>query len=86
MIIVTGGAGMIGSNLIKALNLSGEKEIILVDDLTNGQKVSNISDLIIQDYIDKDNFIEQISSGEFFQDAKIVFHLGACSSDYKLGW
>ena len=80
MIIVTGGAGMIGSNLIKALNLSGEKEIILVDDLTNGQKVSNISDLIIQDYIDKDNFIEQISSGEFFQDAKIVFHLGACSA------
>ena len=80
MIIVTGGAGMIGSNLIKALNSSGEENIILVDDLTNGKKVVNISDLKIYDFIDKNSFIEKIINDKYFEDSKIIFHLGACSA------
>jgi ADP-L-glycero-D-manno-heptose 6-epimerase len=52
-IIVTGGAGMIGSNIIEGLNKSGHKDIIVVDHLKNGGKFRNISDLDISDYYDK---------------------------------
>ena len=46
-IIVTGGAGMIGSNIIEGLNKSGHNDIIVVDHLKNGGKFRNISDLDI---------------------------------------
>ena len=62
MIIVTGGAGFIGSNLIRALNERGESNILLVDHLVNGRKMLNIADLNIADYMDKSEFIEQIKS------------------------
>ena len=56
MIVVTGGAGFIGSNLIAALNLRGRRDVILVDDLSDTAKIQNISDLTMTDYIDKDHF------------------------------
>lgn len=65
MIIVTGGAGFIGSNLIHALNHQGENDILLVDDLTNGHKMENIADLNIADYMDKQDFIERLSNPNF---------------------
>lgn len=79
MILVTGGAGFIGSNIIKALNATGEKDIIVVDDLTDGSKFNNLVDLEIQDYIDKDDFLDYLAEGAF-DPFKAVFHEGACSS------
>lgn len=76
MIIVTGGAGFIGSNIIKALNDRGQDNIIVVDDLTDGTKFSNLVDLRFADYIDKDDFLQQID--KFVITA--IFHQGACSS------
>ncbi|MEI6806658.1 MAG: ADP-glyceromanno-heptose 6-epimerase [Myxococcaceae bacterium] len=74
MIVVTGGAGFIGSNLIKHLNQRGEKNILLIDCLKNGRQVSNIADLDIVDYLDKKIF--EISK---FNHVRAVFHQGACS-------
>jgi ADP-L-glycero-D-manno-heptose 6-epimerase len=80
MIVVTGGAGFIGSNLIRALNQRGERNILLVDNLTNGQKMHNIADLDIADYMDKSEFLEKIDVAHFFDGVRAVFHQGACSS------
>ena len=79
MIVVTGGAGFIGSNIVKGLNDLGHKDILVVDDLTDGTKFSNLADLDIADYMDKDEFIAEIISGENL-DIDVIFHQGACSS------
>jgi ADP-L-glycero-D-manno-heptose 6-epimerase len=79
MIIVTGGAGMIGSNIVHALNAAGRDDIIVVDDLTDGRKFRNLVGARMFDYLDKDNFIEKIGSGSMDQ-CEVVFHQGACSS------
>ncbi len=80
MIIVTGGAGMIGSNIIKALNEQGINDILVVDNLKNGKKFKNLVDLDIADYMDRDDFLVQIMSGENFGPIQAVFHEGACSA------
>jgi ADP-L-glycero-D-manno-heptose 6-epimerase len=80
MIIVTGGAGFIGSNLVRALNLRGATDILVVDNLTNGQKMHNLADLDIADYMDKAEFIAKIETPGFFKDVRAVFHQGACSA------
>ncbi len=80
MIIVTGGAGMIGSNLVKSLNEIGIKEIIIVDDLTDGKKIFNLSNLDFEDYIDKDEFLDLVMKNYTFGNIDVVFHEGACST------
>ncbi len=77
MIVVTGGAGLIGSNVIKKLNQVGVNDILVVDNLKNGKKVVNLSNLDITDYIDKLDFLEDIKSNKFNYKVKCVFHLGA---------
>ncbi len=80
MIIVTGGAGFIGSNIVHGLNARGITDILVVDDLTDGRKCLNLNDARIYDYIDKDDFLERIQAGDEFGHIDAVFHQGACSS------
>ncbi|MGR5530394.1 ADP-glyceromanno-heptose 6-epimerase [Vibrio alfacsensis] len=80
MIIVTGGAGMIGSNIVKALNEAGINDILVVDNLKNGKKFKNLVDLDITDYMDRDDFLTQIMAGDDFGPIEAVFHEGACSA------
>lgn len=79
MIVVTGGAGFIGSNIIKGLNAIGRKDIILVEDLQDGHKIHNIADLEIADYIDAYDFLDAIANHDLEAPIEAIFHQGACS-------
>lgn len=80
MIIVTGGAGLIGSNVVAALNARGRTDILVVDHLKNGRKMVNLADLNILDYMDRDDFLQAIEDGHDFGKVEAIFHLGACSA------
>ena len=81
MIVVTGGAGFIGSNLIKALNDRGREDIVIVDDLAAGRKCLNLNDCRFSDYLDKEEFRDALNSGSVARlEPSVVYHLGACSA------
>jgi nucleoside-diphosphate-sugar epimerase len=63
MFIVTGGAGFIGANLVKALNRTGVADILVVDDMTDGHKFVNLSTAEIADYADRATFREKLRDG-----------------------
>lgn len=77
--IVTGGAGLIGSNLVQALNARGETDLLLVDHLNHEGKQANLDRLKYRDYLDKNAFLKAVERNTIPQPAAI-FHLGACSS------
>jgi len=77
--IVTGAAGFIGSNLVRALNARGERDIIAVDNLTRGDKFHNLVDCDIADYFDKEDFLDALADGAFEGGIEAVLHQGACS-------
>ena len=77
--VVTGAAGFIGSNLVKALNARGESRILAVDDLTDADKFRNLVDCDIADYMDKDEFVSRLADGDFDDDIATMLHQGACS-------
>jgi ADP-L-glycero-D-manno-heptose 6-epimerase len=79
MYIVTGAAGFIGSNLVKALNARGETDIIAVDNLAQGDKFANLADCEIADYLDQDEFLAQLEDGAYENELTAILHQGACS-------
>ena len=76
MIVVTGGAGFIGSNLVKGLNDAGTDDILVVDNLTQSSKHLNLNRLHCSDYLDKDQYLERLDS---LPKPRAIFHQGACS-------
>ncbi|MDR5893655.1 MULTISPECIES: ADP-glyceromanno-heptose 6-epimerase [Halomonas] len=84
MIVVTGGAGFIGSNLVKALNERGRQDVMVVDDLSDGTKFVNLADCTLGDYLDKDDFRRRVEAELRGEPARLpeieaIFHEGACS-------
>ena len=77
-VVVTGAAGMIGSNLVHGLNAAGIDDVIAVDELTDGMKYRNLLGARLSDYFDKDEFYRRFAAGELGAVAAI-FHEGACS-------
>ena len=78
MIIVTGAAGFVGSNLVRGLNRSGERDILAVDELSDGRKFDNLVDCEIADYWDKDLFLARLNGSLGFLPRRI-YHQGACA-------
>ena len=80
MIIVTGGAGFVGSNIVKALNDKGRTDILVVDNLTNADKCRNLNGLKILDFVDKNDFADALRQGVYnYEEIDVIFHQGACS-------
>ena len=86
MIIVTGGAGFIGSNLVHELNRAGEKDILVVDNLApapnlSGPKFLNLEGAEYADYMDKREFRAAVNRGDFARhNIRAILHQGACSN------
>jgi ADP-L-glycero-D-manno-heptose 6-epimerase len=76
--VVTGAAGMIGSNLVHGLNAIGVDDVIAVDDLSDGSKYRNLAGARLSDYFDKDDFYGRFVRREFGR-VDVVLHQGACS-------
>lgn len=84
-VVVTGGAGFIGSNIVRGLNQRGITNIVVVDSLANNtQKFANLVDCEIADFIDKTDFLGLVESGFLGNNVRAVFHQGACSDTMEL--
>lgn len=80
MHIVTGGAGFIGSNLVRRLARESGEAVVVVDDLSDGRKFANLADLPVADYFDRDEFLERLDTDtKFRQGVAAILHQGACS-------
>ncbi len=79
MIIVTGGAGFIGSALIAALNKRHISDILVVDELGTDQKWKNLRNLSFSDYVEKEDLLDLITNDKLNSSLEAIFHLGACS-------
>ena len=77
--VVTGACGFIGANLVKALNERGVSDIIAVDNLKHADKFLNLTDCEIADYLDKQEFLDLVESGQLDGGVEAILHEGACS-------
>ncbi|NMC90792.1 MAG: ADP-glyceromanno-heptose 6-epimerase [Smithella sp.] len=80
MIIVTGGAGFIGSAFVWKLNCEGIEDVIVVDHLGTSDKWKNLVPLRFEDYLRKDDFFEMVCDDDVPFEVSAVVHMGACSS------
>lgn len=76
-VVVTGGAGFIGSAIVWRLNELGRDDILIVDRMDDTDKWKNLVPLRFADYLDADDFMDYLDA---FRDAEVIFHMGACSS------
>ncbi|MCE9594682.1 MAG: ADP-glyceromanno-heptose 6-epimerase [Planctomycetes bacterium] len=79
MYIVTGGAGFVGSNLVRGLNRRGITEIVIVDDLEQGDKHRNLNSLQFQEFVDYRDFLSRLEGTPPWQKIDAILHQGACS-------
>jgi ADP-L-glycero-D-manno-heptose 6-epimerase len=79
MIVVTGGAGFIGSALVWALNERGVDDILVVDEIAGDERRKNLRNLSFADYVEKDDFLEMVASSKTPPGVKAVLHMGACT-------
>jgi ADP-L-glycero-D-manno-heptose 6-epimerase len=79
MIIVTGGAGFIGSAIIAMLNKRKINDILVVDELGSSEKWKNLRNLSFADYVEKNDFLDMAIEDKLGDNVETVFHLGACS-------
>jgi len=77
VLIVTGGAGFIGSNIVRGLAAAGRDDVIVVDDLTDGHKYANIVECAIADYWDKGELFERLERLD--APPEVILHQGACA-------
>ncbi|MBE7523582.1 MAG: ADP-glyceromanno-heptose 6-epimerase [Burkholderiales bacterium] len=78
-IVVTGAAGFIGANLVRALNARGERDVLAVDRLDGSDKFRNLVGCDLADYLDADEFVDRLEAGDFDGDLAAILHQGACS-------
>lgn len=87
MIIVTGGAGLIGSATVWALNQRGRNDIVIVDDIDHDEKEHNIGHLRYDQMVGIADFRNQLMTGEWDnQEVEAIIHLGACSATTETNW
>ncbi len=79
-VVVTGGAGFIGSAFIWKLNREGIEDILVVDSLGTTEKWKNLAGLRYSDYLDKNVFLRQVTTGMVSFVPEAIVHMGACSS------
>jgi len=84
MIIVTGAAGFIGSNLISGLNRSGYKDLVLVDDFSRAERERNYKGKDYTKILDRGEFLKWI--GEYHQQIQMIVHLGARTDTTEFNW
>lgn len=80
MIVVTGGAGLIGSACVEELNYRGEENILIVDHLGSSEKWKNLKRVQFLDYWEKDLFYQKLVQNQLPKNITLILHLGACSS------
>ena len=79
MIVVTGGAGFVGSNLVAGLNRTGITDVLVVDNLRSADKRPNLGAIRFTEYVDKDEFLPLLERGKFGDTIEAVLHQGACT-------